>query len=661
MPALATHELRAVGLAEAQGKLEDCIAGRGQRIFIAGDSGAGKTRFLSEIATRAVRMGMTVVTAECAAMSGDTSSARPNRDSSLHALRPLLREVADQCRNSPDLIGALLAGRGGLLARYEPALHGLDPAPEPPALTTSAARARLLAAVRDTMLALSQKKPLLLLFDDLQWMDELSFELISSLSPTLLASSRVLIVGAYRAESAKPQLTAAAHTIQWQLGRLATDAIVAMVRDMLAVDPLPSLLRDTVVAHAGGSPLFAAEYLRLAIANGQLVRSSSAGWRFRSQSSADAGRTALPRTLEEIIRLRLDRLSTSAKQIAEIASVLGRSFQAPELISACGNQRELVLLAIQELIYVQVFEADAGQTLRFVHDKLPETIYARLPLERRRELHATAVRALEASHGDADMSARYAELAFHWQQAGQPEQAAQYWARAGAQALKATAYFDAVQHFEAALRNALDTEGSCWVRSLKYERAREHLERARSLLEQAPEWVCQLRSYAQLAHAHFGMGRRPQAVALAASGLDVLRQHQGPPLLVSSIDAVMSLAHVHIELWRERATDVSRESLAREALAYLARLALVFPVARAYYLLCAGRFHATLGRKRRAQLLLVLAERSANALQLPYEQALIAWHRAQLFEDERAHWEERARQYFAKLGNVVTASMPAPG
>lgn len=571
-----------------------------------------------------------------------------------------------------------------------------------------------------------------------------------------------------------------------------------------------------------------------------------------------------------------------------------------------------MLLAIQELIYVQVLEAEAGQALRFVHDKLSETIYARLPSQRRRELHAIAVRALEASHGDADMSARYAELAFHWEQAGQPEQAAQYWARAGVQALKATSYIDAVQHFEAALRNALDThfindklllarwtrclgeayysagdvekgeahlaqslklfglgwpherndklalllgelsrqllparvahvlqrgrallsaqdradaalaaerlafillwrrdslatvastalavnlidelqgdkpttrphsllafmaglarikplerkyfrrarelgartppsdyayslflesylragegnwasakalsdkglcvldpqealilrdatailgfvartrgdysaalnhaatlrrsareagnreheiwsevlEGSCWVRSLKYERAREHLERARSLLEQAPEWVCQLRSYAQLAHAHFGMGRRPQAVALAASGLDVLRQHHGPPLLVSSIDAVMSLAHVHIELWRECATDVSRESFARESLAYLARLALVFPVARAYYLLCAGRFHATLGRKRRAQLLLVLAGRSANALQLPYEQALIAWHKAHLFEDERALWAERAHRYFAKFGNVLTSSMLAPG
>jgi len=205
-------------------------------------------------------------------------------------------------------------------------------------------------------------------------------------------------------------------------------------------------------------------------------------------------------------------------------------------------------------------------------------------------------------------------------------------------------------------------EGSCWLRSFEYERAREHLERARLLLEQAPEWVCQLRSYAQL--AHYNMGRTPQAVALADSGLAVLRQHHGPPVLVSSIDAVMSLAHVHLELWRAHPDDASKRALARESLAYLARLALVFPVARAYYLLCAGRFHAVLGRTRRARLLLSLAERNANTFQLPYERALVAWHRAQLSaaDDElRAYWFERSRQLFAKLGSVVDAAMLAPG
>ncbi|HTU59896.1 MAG TPA: hypothetical protein VMF89_15700, partial [Polyangiales bacterium] len=137
--------------------------------------------------------------------------------------------------------------------------------------------------------------------------------------------------------------------------------------------------------------------------------------------------------------------------------MLGRSFHTVELITACAGPQERVLLAIEELIYAQVLEAEGSHALRFVHDKLPETIYARLPAPKRRELHAIAVRTLESSHTGGEVSERYAELAFHWQQAGQPEQAAQYWARAGEQSLKAMAYFDAVQHYEAALRNALDT------------------------------------------------------------------------------------------------------------------------------------------------------------------------------------------------------------
>jgi tetratricopeptide (TPR) repeat protein len=212
-------------------------------------------------------------------------------------------------------------------------------------------------------------------------------------------------------------------------------------------------------------------------------------------------------------------------------------------------------------------------------------------------------------------------------------------------------------------------EGSCWVRALKYERAREHLERARHLLEEAPEWVCQLRSYGQLSHAHWGMGHVPEALALATSGLNVLREHHGPPLLVSSIDAVMSLAHVHLELWckalRDRAVDAGKhQERAREGLGYLRRSALVFPVARAYFSLCAGRYQAALGRPRRAQLLFSLAERSARVSELPYERALLWWHRARLAAGDEAAKSRllaRAQHRFHDLGGVLNTSGPAPG
>ncbi|HTU58080.1 MAG TPA: hypothetical protein VMF89_06595, partial [Polyangiales bacterium] len=124
------------------------------------------------------------------------------------------------------------------------------------------------------------------------------------------------------------------------------------------------------------------------------------------------------------------------------------------------------------------------------------------------------------------------------------------------------------------------------------------------------------------------------------------------------------LAHVHIELWREQVSDASKQALAREALGYLARLALIFPVARAYYFMCLGRYQAALGRTQRALLLFGLAERSANALHLPYEQALIHWHKAQLQAADaaqREQWLSRAQQYFAELGSDAATSTRAPG
>jgi ATP/maltotriose-dependent transcriptional regulator MalT len=121
---------------------------------------------------------------------------------------------------------------------------------------------------------------------------------------------------------------------------------------------------------------------------------------------------------------------------------------------------------------------------------------------------------------------------------------------------------------------------------------------------------------------------------------------------------------VHIELWREHASDASKQALVREALSYLARLALVFPVARACYFMCLGRYQAALGRTQRALMLFSLAERQANTLQLPYEQALVHWHKAQLqaaSATQREQWLSRARQYFQQLGTDLGAATRAPG
>jgi predicted ATPase len=235
-------------------------------------------------------------------------------------------------------------------------------------------------------------------------------------------------------------------------------------------------------------------------------------------SSASGGSAGI----EEVIALRLDILTPSTRQVVEVASVLGRSFQTGELITACAGPRERVLLAIEELIYAQVLEAEGSHTLRFVHDKLPETIYARLPAAKRRELHAIAVRTLEASHSDGEVSERYAELAFHWQQAGQPEQAAQYWARAGAQSLKAMAYFDAVQHYEAALRNALDTHFiddklllARWTRRGLLRRRRRRKRRGASRAEPGRLWV----GLAARAHGEAGVLGTRAVAAIFASAL----------------------------------------------------------------------------------------------------------------------------------------------
>jgi hypothetical protein len=168
------------GVMEALGAaLDGAARGRGGVIHLWGESGAGKTRVALELSAEAARRGFTVVTGAAVEVG-----AVP-----LHPLRPLLLAVADACREGgAAATDRLLGPRGPVHAGLEPGLRelpGQASRPEPSPLPPPAARARLLAALRDTLRAFASERPVLLLLDDLHWADELSLELLRDLPEAL--------------------------------------------------------------------------------------------------------------------------------------------------------------------------------------------------------------------------------------------------------------------------------------------------------------------------------------------------------------------------------------------------------------------------------------------------------------------------------------------
>ena len=185
-----------------------------------------------------------------------------------------------------------------------------------------------------------------------------------------------------------------------------------------------------------------------------LVQSTD-GWRLAeglSRGSREVDDLPLPRSLHELLGRRIQLLGEGARKAAEIASVLGRVLRPAMIASVAGASERDVDGWIDEMLERQLVERTPGADLRFAHDKIRELAYARVGIDRQRELHFAAARAIEAAHaGDGAFAGPFGELAYHFQRGGAPTRAVDYFEKAAEQALRSSANVDAVRFFQAAI------------------------------------------------------------------------------------------------------------------------------------------------------------------------------------------------------------------
>ncbi|WNG43187.1 protein kinase [Archangium minus] len=448
-------------LAEMEKRLEEAREGRGGCLLIGGESGAGKTRVVMECAVSASRHAFQVVTGGCLPLSGGGSGEQLHGEP-LHAFKPFLQAVADQCRHL-GLVETehLLGERGRVLALYEPALvdlPGQEAWPEPPRLPPQAARERIMRCIAETIAAFSEKEPLLLVMDDLQWADELSLGVLDFLQAGFLRESQVLVVGTYRTEELDATLRlllASPGVTHRALGQLDEPMVTRMVEDMLALSSPPASFVRFLTTRSAGNPFFVAEYLRTAIDERLLFRDIFGAWQVAEGGDAlerlhEA--LPLPGALHDLVGRRLEGLGPQARGLLEMAAVLGRELDADVLASAAGLEDLQELEALEELRARHVLEDAGGGRLRFVHDKLREIAYDGILPERRRSLHRAAAIALESKDGwDGVPPALYPALAHHWEQAQDDVWTFEYLEKAGTHALKAGANVEASGYLRRAL------------------------------------------------------------------------------------------------------------------------------------------------------------------------------------------------------------------
>jgi tetratricopeptide (TPR) repeat protein len=455
---------RAGSLAWVHDRVKALRSSAGGRVFVTGESGVGKTRLVLEVVQQARNSGVSVI--ECTCAGAPLASGGFSSSPLLHGFRTVLLEVADLCRQGgPDEAARLLGPHAALLASYEPALRDLPgvryDAPVP--LDADAAMRRIQSAMGLTLRALAARRPLLLILDDLQWADALTLAVLDALDAELASFGRVMVLGAYRASEAPAllaRIAGEASSSVLALDHLDADAVRAMVADMLATDDPPAELVGFLVAESEGNAFFVVEYLRAAVEAGLLRRTPGRGWTFntsRDRGSLVQGALGVPKPLRKVLEGRVKRLGDAERRVLAMAAVLGREL-AFDVLGRMADADD-VEGALQPLYARQIVEPHGVAGARFSHDKLREHVYGELSGDDRRDLHRRAAAALEASLSEASLALRSADLADHWERAGDPSRALEYLVRAGEGSLAGGASADAAARLGRARSIAALCEG----------------------------------------------------------------------------------------------------------------------------------------------------------------------------------------------------------
>lgn len=492
--------------------LDAALNGQGQVVFVTGGPGRGKTALMHAFARRALEAhpDLLVAVGNCNAFSGVGDPYLPFRQA-LGALTGELKSALSR-EQARRLWSALPLAVQALLAHGPHLIDSLVPGPElllraaavAPAegdgwlreLTDWVERDRakgtalepsaLLAQAADTLCAIADQRPLLLVLDDLHWSDTGSVSLLFHLGRQLAEQGRhpMLVVGGYRPAEislGQPELGEGQHPLSqvlaefgryfgaasFDLAGLDETENRRFVDQVVDIEPnrLGERFRAGLYDRTRGHALFTVELLRAMQERGDLVLEGGA---WVAGPSLDWGR--LPTRVESVIAGRLGRLDEKHNEMLAIASVEGETFMAQVVAQVLNLPERQALRALSfELGRRHRLVSEAGEEkigeryisrYRFAHALYQEYLYTGLSPGETRLLHRQIGTALEEVYGDyTDQIA--VQLALHFAEAGVPEKAWFYYGRAGAAATRIYANAEAIDHYRRALewadRSDVDT------------------------------------------------------------------------------------------------------------------------------------------------------------------------------------------------------------
>jgi class 3 adenylate cyclase/predicted ATPase len=537
---------RAAELETLRRTLEQAGSGHGQIVALVGEPGVGKSRLVWEFGHSHRTQGWLVL--ESGSVSyGKATSYLPVID--LLKSYCGIEDRDDTRRIRQKVLGKVLELDPALQAVLPPLLSLLEVTVEDPqwqALDPPQRRQRTLDAVKRLILRESQEQPLLLVFEDLHWIDAETQALLDSLVESL-PTARILLLVNYRPEY-EHSWHRKTYYQQLRLDPLplesAEELLAALLGDAAALQPLKRVL----IERTEGNPFFVEESVRTLVEGGVL-----AGERGGYALAKPFESTQVPATVQAVLGARIDRLTPEDKRLLQAAAVIGKDvpyvlLQAIAELAEDTLRQGIARLHAAEFLYETSLFPELEYT--FKHALTHEVAYGSLLHERRRALHARIMDAAEQLY-PGRQAEQVERLAHHALWGEVWERAVGYLHQAGAKTAARSAYREAAAYFRQAIEalghlpTTPDTTAQAIAVRLDLGVAlmafRDSSREAEEVYSAARELCLETGDTAQLFRALWGLwmmegrGDRHHSGRVRAQELLVLaRQEQDPALLLEA-------------------------------------------------------------------------------------------------------------------------------
>jgi class 3 adenylate cyclase/tetratricopeptide (TPR) repeat protein len=421
-------------------------AGHGQLVAVFGEPGVGKTRLFYEFLCAPCTQGWLLL--ECQAAS--YGKAIP-----YHPVRDLLKayfqiETQDDEVRMQEKVSGKLRTLDPALGPILPAVLALLDLPVDDrtwqTLDPPQRRQWTLDALKRLLLRESQVQPVLLVCENLHWIDTETQAFLDSLVESL-PTARILLLVNYRPEYQHPWGSKTYYT-QLRIDPLPLASAVGLLQALLGDDPTLESLQRALIERTEGNPFFLEESVRT-LEESQVVVGEPGAYRL----ARALGPTQVPATVQAVLAARIDRLPAEEKTLLQTAAVIGKDVPFALLQAITALSEEVLRGALTHLQTAEfLYEASLFPELEytFKHALTQEVAYGSLLRERRRVLHGGIVEAIERLSPDR-LAEQVERLAFHALQGEVWEKALRYYRQAGAKAAARSAYREAIACFGEAL------------------------------------------------------------------------------------------------------------------------------------------------------------------------------------------------------------------